>query len=510
MGKNGEASERRPVVVGVRVLMATALVLGVLVVGAGGGSAGEAGSAEGPSSCFWGDPISPLAAEGANFNWPDDAAAYWLARYNPPAGSELVLRGEYPHARYMSFNAYEGGSPVDVITDLEVGPDAGSTNPFVAGNRRDSEERSWVITVLDEASPEGDAAEQANTLYAGVESGPREIVYRVYVPDEGEDLAGGTGLPEPELVLADGSVLEGEELCDAINDPDRELPVLSLSQDEYEARVNTEGADPATNPAFDPAHWEAFFNAPYALTVYYRNTPREAERAEIDTTLSGGFYSNADNRYVNANISRVFGDIAVLQGRLPTVPETVDGAEEMGEGQVRFWSLCQNESAVTTVVVDCLYDEEVPVDDDGMYTIVVSRPEDRPDNATDECGVGWLDWGEQGDGVGRPQHGLLIMRNMLPDPSFDEAIQNVAEPGVEAEVMGDYLPAVSYSTVADFEARGCEADTEAAAPGDQADGDDGIPAAAIWVPLGIIVAAGVVFVVWRARRIRARIPRSRA
>jgi hypothetical protein len=33
----------------------------------------------------------------------------------------------------------------------------------------------------------------------------------------------------------------------------------------------------------------------------------------------------------------------------------------------------------------CLYDEQVPTDADGFFTIVVSLPEDRPANATNKA-----------------------------------------------------------------------------------------------------------------------------
>ncbi|MBV9309991.1 MAG: hypothetical protein JOZ73_04125, partial [Solirubrobacterales bacterium] len=73
------------------------------------------------------------------------------------------------------------------------------------------------------------------------------------------------------------------------------------------------------------------------------------------------------------------------------------------------------------------------------------------------CKVGWLNWGDRGDGAGRPDYGLLIMRNMLPAPTFAQAIQNVSRPGTEPQVMGDYFPRATYTTRTGFQARGCPA-----------------------------------------------------
>lgn len=123
---------------------------------------------------------------------------------------------------------------------------------------------------------------------------------------------------------------------------------------------------------------------------------------------------------------------------------------------MRYWSICQNESAVTTRYVACLYDEQVPLDRDGYYTIAVSSEQERPANAHAGCGVAWLNWGTRGDGVDRPTAGSLLMRHLLPSPSFPQTFRNVVTPGTEARVLGPYLPAGSYMSREQFEAKGCQ------------------------------------------------------
>ena len=149
-----------------------------------------------------------------------------------------------------------------------------------------------------------------------------------------------------------------------------------------------------------------------------------------------GFFSNRDIAYVFTGTSRGYGELLVLRGRAPTLD------------QLRYFSFCQYEPA-TQRVIDCAADHRVPVGADGRYTVVVSTAEQRPANARPECGVAWIEWGAQ------PQ-GLLIYRHMLAEPGFAEAIQNVPAPGAERAVMGDYYPDGEY--VADraaFEAQGC-------------------------------------------------------
>jgi hypothetical protein len=116
--------------------------------------------------------------------------------------------------------------------------------------------------------------------------------------------------------------------------------------------------------------------------------------------------------------------------------------------QLRYWSVCQYEPA-TQRVIDCRSDDRVSVGPDGRYTIVVSTAEKRPAGARPECGVTWLAWGPQ-------TQGLLIYRHMLSDPSFAQAIQNVPQPGAESDTMRDYYPSGEYlADPSDFKAKGC-------------------------------------------------------
>jgi hypothetical protein len=126
---------------------------------------------------------------------------------------------------------------------------------------------------------------------------------------------------------------------------------------------------------------------------------------------------------------------------------------------VRYWSLCTTGSIANPPLLPtdsaCLFDEQVPTDPSGEYTVVVSLPEDRPKNARPHCGVAWMDWGTEGDHQGRASLDLLVMRNQLSSPTFEQSIGKVTTPGSEKEVMGAYYPTGTYVTQQEFEARGC-------------------------------------------------------
>ena len=174
-----------------------------------------------------------------------------------------------------------------------------------------------------------------------------------------------------------------------------------------------------------------------------------------------------DNQYVASYLDRSIKPIAVIRGKIPKVTSTLNGDEifDESQSQLRYWSMCQNEY-YSQKVTACLHDEQVDINPDGYYTIVTSLTSDRPVNATDKCGIGFLPWSEKGDGFsivpGRQDHktdGLLLMRNMLPATDFNKTIQNTSVPGDEAEVLGEFMPTIQYFSKAEFEALGCDAYT---------------------------------------------------
>lgn len=415
--------------------------------------------AQGPtlSNCLW---VGPVAAGQHNAGYPDEGAAYWYAEYQLPPGATLKLRGQFPRARYMSLNSYDaGGLPTDVLTDVAFVPDPGSVNPFAESARRSARDRSYSMELVGQPKPAGQR--RPNTLYAGVAGqSVQKLLYRIYVPDTGRDVAGDAGLPQHELRLADGTTLYGDVACQVIGaNPARDIPFLRLKMPiEQFVKLRAPVPNlPETHPAVNPPEWEGYFGASYGRTRYLKGTPREGERAKAPITLAGGGYSNADVAFLVTDVDLKFGAVLMLRGKAPTTPRTRQGGESMQAAQLRYWSICKNESPATTRYVACLYDEQVPLDSEGVYTIAMSTDQDRPQNAVYKCGVAWLNAGTTGDGVDRPTAGSLLVRHLLAAPTFEQAIQKIAKPKTEAQVLGPYLPIGTYMSRQQFEARGCPA-----------------------------------------------------
>jgi hypothetical protein len=396
------------------------------------------------NSCFWNGPWvreDPVR----NYAYPDSGAAYWAARFTLPPDTELELSGDYAHARYTSLVLYQdAGEPTDSLKDVDIAPDAGSRNPYLDGAERGGKPRRWHVRIAAADVPQ---PREPNHLYSG--KGHREValLYRVYVPDQKTGRTGGVALPHAQLIGASGAPLSEDESCQRIVANDKPMPSTVPARAAY-AVARDRPLQPKTFPADDPPQWHAFYDTRHqAACIYLKNCAGDPQR-------KGGVLSNPDNAYLTAMINRGFGAVVILQGRLPKIPATEAGGGRMQAGDLRYWSIC-NYEAYTQKSMACLYDEQLPLDPQRGYTIVVSRRGDRPANARHDCGVAWLEWTEAGDGAGHADDGMLFLRNMLPAADFAHAVQSTRKPGDEREVMGEYLPVAAYSSVADFEQRGC-------------------------------------------------------
>ena len=230
-----------------------------------------------------------------------------------------------------------------------------------------------------------------------------------------------------------------------------------MSRNSYQGLIRRPQV-PATFPALSPPEWEVILNPPLTLSMLtLAGTPEgDLQRRKMDQTRRGGQYPTLDNRYMMLYIDRRIGPVLTLKGQLPTTPATRSGARVIQSTQLRYWSLCLNRSLADTSVGDCVADEDVVIDARRNYTIVVSRPEDRPRNARPECGVTWLHWDRAGDGVNNPNGGFLMVRNMLPAADFKHSIFDIQRIGDEKEVLGAYYPALAYMSKDAFEKAGCQ------------------------------------------------------
>jgi hypothetical protein len=456
--------------------------------------------AEMTQTCFWGTPTGPQ--DGVNLFAPETNVAYWYNILKLPAGAKVELSGRFPHSRFMSLTSYGTvvangtefpGVALSALSDYQIEPDRGSVNPFRDGADRDGKKRSFTITIDGQIDP-GAGNRKANTLYVGQaghteQTQTVELLLRNYRPDVNRTMAGIDRLPAPTVVLADGTKKTGPAACAAtgvITDPENvDRTKIGIEPAAYLQQLNLKRPNPAdpanplnalpTHPALRNLDWNRFINTQQTLAPFWAGTVKEPDIAKLPTAIAPGLYAAPANAYIAAYADRTFGpdphghNVLVLRGKMPTHPTTFNGdpANNSAGKQVRYWSICNYgtiiaKPAVGAVNTECLFDEEIPVDRNGFYTIVVSLPEDRPANARQRCGVAWMDWTRKGDGIylgsdnaGHDRLITLMIRNQFSDPSFAQGVDKVTTPDTEKQVMGDYYPTNSYTSRNVFEHRGC-------------------------------------------------------
>jgi hypothetical protein len=379
-------------------------------------AASSSQAATGTGSCSWGAPTNP---DTINVAYPDLDATYWSHQFVPASGEMLVIKGRYPAARYFSFHVYSSNQlTLDSVYDAQISPDPGSANPF-AGAPAAGAADSYTEDVQFGPAP---AQRAPNTLYTGdipqgVQTPTATLMYRVYVPSDPTDPAGGP-MPQITLETTSGSVIDSYDPC-ANSGVDTGGQVnQAIAGSDYPSGAPTPPIQGATNP---PTWSRAFGNAYVGLD------------------------GNSQNAYLTATISRQFGNLVVIHGEAPTFPDTRAGVPAYTPSQVRYWSFCENSNS--TRVISCAADYHVALAG-GYYTYVISDPADRPANATAADGVTWLPWG------GVFPNGVLIYRNMLPSAGFANAVQDISPTASPAAIMGAYFPQTAYCTKATFEAGG--------------------------------------------------------
>ncbi len=396
--------------------------------------------------CGW---IAASDPDKANIAFPDSEAKYWVAAAPVSPQTRLRIDGRYPDARYFSYNAYDAAlRPTDAVADFELTPNENGRegNPFARKGAKPGGAYTAYLEYGPSPVQNPDVQRKPNTFYTGeIGLGPLNIpnalavfMYRVYVSNTGEFFDGGVGLPTLTLETADGSQEIGilpncaEPL---LPNAGGALPPLGLNELLLSLDYPNQLALPfptATNP---PNTLKFFSLGDTAFRILGNVTGQDTSMlgGRVDSG-SGGFLSNVHNAYTTTGFDRSGGSIALVRGKAPTYRG--QPGVEFGQEQLRYWSLCANEF-VTQRFTDCAADFQVPLDDQGFFTVVISDPADRPANATAENGFLWLPWGPYPDQ-------LLLYRHMLHNPEFEEAIQNVEQGVALAEVMKDFAPVGIY------------------------------------------------------------------
>ncbi len=414
-----------------------AAAVGLCVLVSGGTSASPAppptaqSSSSQAAACAWPIEDSYLTS---NSGLPDTAAWYWGQSFSIHQGTQVVVSGVYPDARYASFTVYSSSElpftsngVVSSLADFQIAPDAGSANPWRRGAAPGGH---FTLKLRMQVSPG-----QVNVLPlapAGVTSGVGYLEYRVYLPETGN----ASHIPLPDITVENPGSTQQLRACTShttvIPPPVRQT-------------TTTQAPTASTSPTS-------------------RLAPLEFFRAAFQT-----YFPNPETAYVLAYMaSPTASQVVVVTGKAPTFPP---GAHPSiwpsASDQVRYWSMCVNIGEGTDPVVvnhlpggqtdlGCRADDATKLNSSGAYTYVIGTEVQR---ATIERvpGVTFLPLSLAQPS---PPFYLLVMRYILANPSFTSAPQNVVQTGsaqAAAQTMGEYYPHAQVCLLSALSAEGASA-----------------------------------------------------
>jgi hypothetical protein len=327
------------------------------------------------------------------------------------ANNEIVITGDYPHARYMSFTVSgASGSVISSVFDQEIEPDPGNQNPFVPDGDWDAAKRRYTLMIRF-TSPPGPGrfspGAGCNVLYADSctcsEPVTGVITYCVYAPGIGYDAQGGAGLPDINCRIY-SSIEEAE------------LPAFGIKG--------------AAEQLSDE--------------ICETSIPQErlrSRKSDIEWIRSGNLIPNTVDMKSSV-LDRSPGKLLYLHWKAPRVPDTWHDVGLSGQEELRCWSMTFT-AADSGSALKTISDFETIVDQFGYVSLVVGFGAKRPVFVTPQNGYTWVNLS------GQPHVQVsIVYQNTLISPSFHFTAKDVpVECPVPPWIMGEYYPCGNYVNI---------------------------------------------------------------
>lgn len=365
----------------------------------------------------------------------DYNASYNTFPYAVDPDVEIVIKGQFPYARYLSFSVIgKADLTIATIPDYKLIPDLGSINPFLQGADWNAKNRSYTLKIRFTAPPEGsdhfvpgagNNIVYAGTMPNGVPNTHGTIGLRIYVPSIGYDNTGGVGFPKIMYVPA-------------------------TTDRTYSNVIESTNQTTFYNPSKQKNN--------SVQNEWYNSPPEKNRKEECDIswrTLSRASaliqYDYNDGYILSDILQRDPSKLLFLRWKAPTFPDTYRNIGILGNEDMRYWSM----SFVSKVGLLGLYtlaDFETVIDKNGYVNLVISFGARRPSCVTTENGFSWI------DASNLPLIPLqLFYRNKIVSDHFPYSAKNIPEGDiVSPEVMGEYYPCGKYVDHVDFKKSYCD------------------------------------------------------
>lgn len=399
-------------------------------------------------NCAW--PVVTTAST-ANVAYPDTNATYWTTPYRVEPNTRLIVNGNFPSARFMSFNTYDssfGAFSVNgvkgAIVDFEITPNVGSLNPWHHHGARANPRgelragRKFRINVSSQV-PTGTPNTIPNAP-AGTPAGSFGfLIMRVYLP-KGGDFSAVT-LPTISVVSPGGTrtiaqCTKGQQTAPGI--PNHNLPAGSAAiMKQLAAKLSTNGdSSSGPGPCQPPT------------------CPPDLQFARASAATTNSVFPNSASAYVSALLQPDPKKVVLVRALAPRTPAlnppgTQPQPWQSPRYQLRYFSLCNNIYRKPWPVVinklpsgaldyGCRADNDTKLDRHGRYTYVVAAESQR------KLVSRWADTTFVPTSIkSAKDREVLILRNMLSSTRFKKsalnAPQNNSAAGA-ASAMGPYYP----------------------------------------------------------------------
>ena len=294
--------------------------------------------------------------------WPDEFVNYWAVLINqndfPNVG--FKIQGEFPEARYFSYNVYgEDRNSTASIFDTQIKAENCSVNPFNNQEKETSvNENLYTLYVVPESVSEFDTKDNVLKFIEGEEE--IGVILRYYVP-AGGDLA---GVDLPKIEVFDLDTKESVKIPETSN--------LLMVTPQVLARINS---------------------------AYLLQIDNKVRFYRGDAT---GLYPNEDNQYVRTFLNYDDDDVYIIRWKVPTFPKN---SSEFESAEVRYSSMNLGDNITNNF--DGIYDSQYKIDKDGFVTLVITDEIPELREKAETAGYNFMPWSLPGN------KGYLVYRNLL-------------------------------------------------------------------------------------------------
>jgi hypothetical protein len=336
----------------------------------------------------WGvRPSGPIEFDKLKHSFPDPNVTYFLlAGMFVPFGSQVIVEGEFPHARFFDLQVtpsfdprsyrYEGGMGVGEvpIVDADIEPQAGHVNPFRVGADRNAKDRGYrVVFRMAAGDPvalnaafrppyfraKGNERIGSGLMFQGPWGankgfghgrgiwGSGEIWGRYYLPDKAHGALAGVALPKVAYELPDGRRyfirVDAKPFFDMANRTYALKPTEPVEPDSRPQAFGTQSTWSKQTGIFRALLTGIVANTQWGGMDYVRQLDRGVAGRGADLAAPNNYEQSSTSAtyvdYLGRGMALGKGKIAVLTGKLPTFPATLAGQGTMQAAEMRYWSI---------------------------------------------------------------------------------------------------------------------------------------------------------------------------